>query len=385
MPKCVYEALVVGAGICGLSTLYHLQRLGCHSLALVEQFQPGHTRGSSHGTSRITRSSYDKDVYVELMQVAHHLEWPRLEQDTGLQLIFPTPGVLFGPNDGPIRDYAEAVQRVGIPIDVVSPREARIRTPMFRYQPEDMILFDPTCAVIAAADVLRTLQAKAASADCFFNTRVQRIDVTKDPIEVHTDTGVITAERLVVAAGPWVDHLMPSLTSSVSVIQQTVGYFEMDGVSASYEPGAFPVWIYLEKDQNEHFYGLPQFQRPGIKVARHITSGLSENPDQPAQTDPLRVADLEDFISRKFHPAAQRLVATEHCYYTNTATTDYILDRHPDNQQVVIGAGFSGHGFKLGPVSGRILAELVMQGKTSLPEFEAHRSLFQIPSLDPYG
>jgi glycine/D-amino acid oxidase-like deaminating enzyme len=273
------------------------------------------------------------------------------------------------------------VQQVGIPIEVLTPTEAQKRFSVFQYQPEDMVIVDPTCAVIAAADVLRGLQSEAAAADCYFDTRVHEIDLTCDPIQVHTTDGVIMTERLVITAGPWTGKLVPSLDSRLSVIRQTVAYVEMEGESSAYQPGAFPVWIYLEKEQNEHFYGLPEFQRSGIKVARHVTSGGSYDPDFPGETEPARITDVMDFVTRKFRPKIDRLAAVEHCYYTNTETTDYILDHHPENSRVVVGAGFSGHGFKLGPVSGRILAELVMHGKTSLTEFESNRAVFQIPTV----
>ena len=380
MAQPVYEAVVIGAGICGLSALYHLERLGVRRLALIDQFEPGHTHGSSHGTSRITRSSYDKDVYVELMQVAHETEWPRLERDSGRRLIHPTPGVLFGPQDGPIAQYAEAVQRVGIPIEVLQPSDAQRRAPWFRYAPQDMVILDPTCAVIAAADALSALAEQSTLAERHFDTRVTHIDYSRTPIIVHTARGEICTERLIVAAGPWVSGLIPGLRSHVSVIRQTVGYFEMEGSKAAYEPGTFPVWIYLEKDRNEHFYGLPQFQRSGIKVARHVTSGQSQDPDTPAVMDDTRLDDLRRFISRKFQAGMRELVGTEHCHYTNTLTTDYILDHHPETPRVVIGAGFSGHGFKLGPVSGRILAELAIEGQTTVAPYERNRALFCIPT-----
>ena len=109
----IYEAIVVGGGINGLCTLYHLLRLGCRSVALIEQFKLGHQQGSSHGTSRITRSSYSSPTYVRLMQQVHNEEWPRLEMDSKVKLLHPTPGCFWGPEDGPIRQYAKAVAELG--------------------------------------------------------------------------------------------------------------------------------------------------------------------------------------------------------------------------------------------------------------------------------
>ncbi len=148
--------------------------------------------------------------------------------------------------------------------------------------------------------------------------------------------------------------------------------------------GRFPVWGNLGASADEVFYGLPAFGREGIKIARHIVSGATDDPDlSPDEVLAAAVEPLREFIAREFVPSVERFVGAEHCHYTNTATQDYIPDLHPDNEQIAIGAGFSGHGFKLAPVSGRILAELVTQGSSSIAEFEAMRDTFAIGGPQP--
>ena len=126
------------------------------------------------------------------------------------------------------------------------------------------------------------------------------------------------------------------------------------------------------------FYGLPQFGRPGVKLARHRTAGMADDPHERPQIDDDAVDDIRDFMTRRFTAGPGALVSAEHCFYTNTKTEDYILDHHPDDSRVVIGSGFSGHGFKLAPLTGRILSELLVDGRTSVPEFEACRARFAL-------
>ena len=200
---------------------------------------------------------------------------------------------------------------------------------------------------------------------------------------METSAGDFETERLIVTAGPWVSRLLPVLKSRVAVARQTVGFFQLEGSREEFQPGAFPVWGYLLSKGDLGYYGLPQFGRDGIKLAKHIVGSVDDDPDDvPTQMPEDAIDDLRVFIKEQFVPPVARFLDWETCLYTNTATEDFILDVHPDNPNVVIGAGFSGHGFKFGPLTGRILSELSLNGKTTIPEFEAARAMFEIPLDD---
>ena len=89
------DIVVIGAGITGVATARALAQAG-RGVILVEQFGPGHERGSSHGASRIFRLSYPDPHYVRLAQGAL-LSWKELEAECGEQLIVQTGGLDFGP------------------------------------------------------------------------------------------------------------------------------------------------------------------------------------------------------------------------------------------------------------------------------------------------
>lgn len=376
----VYGALVLGAGINGLATLYHLKARGVSPLGLVEQFSLGHDRGSSHGHSRITRSAYINEHYVRLMQIAHGQEWPRLESTFGKRFVHPTVGCFYGPPGSKYDNYLTAVSRVGVAVEEISLEEARKRFPAFRFANAQGVLVDHTAGLVAAAATVQSLSEYARQhAEVHDNVRVQSIDVTQQPISVVTSRGTLSTERLVVTAGPWATRLLPFLRARLRVARQTVGYFKLQGAREAYQLGQFPVWSCLGGKDSEGHYGLPEFVQEGIKVAHHITRGRDDDPDQlPEHIEATALEELRRFIAEHFTAPLERCVHAEFCHYTNTASEDFILDLHPENEAVVIGAGFSGHGFKLGPVTGRILAELVLDGKTGLPEFEAARGQFAI-------
>src|SRR5262245_46541651 len=109
----VYGAVVIGGGVVGLAAAWHLLNLGCRSVALVERFRIGHTRGSSHGSVRVTRSTYASAAYARLMRHVHDEEWPRLERAAGVTLVNRGDVVFFGPDRAALSAYAAAVHAAG--------------------------------------------------------------------------------------------------------------------------------------------------------------------------------------------------------------------------------------------------------------------------------
>ncbi len=359
-----YDALVIGGGINGLSAAWWLLRRGVPLVAVIDPLPLGHDRGSSHGRSRITRSAYADAAYVRLMQVAHGEAWPALEADAGTRLLHKRDGCFFGPVDGPFRDYVDAIGAVDVDAEVIEGAEARRRFPMFRFPAGVAAVHDRTSAVVAAADTIaalgRIVRARAVVAE-----GVRALSIHPERNMVKTDNGALYAEHIVVTAGPWTDRLLPGLKPRLTPVRQTVGYFDVPGAAD------FPVWAW--RGREDFYYGLPSFQRPGLKAANHRVSGEPDDPDEEGAGD---VEDVRAFLAEHLVPAVGATVATERCLYTNTDDEDFVLDHLPGARNVVVGAGFSGHGFKFGPLTGRILAELALDGKTSIPAFEAERARF---------
>lgn len=380
MPGETFDALVVGGGINGLSALYHLQRLGAQRLGLVEQFSIGHDRGSSHGAARITRSAYGEPDYVRLMQWVHAEEWPRLEKDAGRQLRHPNPGLFIGPPCDYFNKYIQAVQHEGVDVAAVTPAEARELYPQFTFENVETALLDRTAAIVSAQETIESLAALArqSGARMLENTAVHGIDPGTDPVTVTTSTGTLEAERLVVAAGAWAGQLLPFLKPRLAVARQTVGYFTPSANADAYQPGRFPVWMYMG-EENDVFYGMPEFGRTGVKVARHVRYGANDDPDDPpAAVTQSKIDDITRFMAGFFTAPGWALAGAEHCLYTVSPNEDFIIDLHPENPRIALGAGFSGHGFKFGPLTGRLLAELAWEGKLTIPEAETARRLFSL-------
>jgi sarcosine oxidase len=375
-----YDALVIGSGIHGLCSAWALKRAGVNRIAILERRDFGHDRGSSHGTSRITRSTYSDAAYVRLMQSAHDHAWPALAADLDEALITPRAMCLFGPSGGPVEDYQRAVVEAGAPVKRLALEDARARFPDFRFEANAVVLDDPTAGVIAAQQTMEGLARWLQSQGVALFTRVEVEDVRDigSAVRVRADRDDFEADCCVITAGAWTGQLVPVTTPRLTPIRQTVAYFDVTGPAGQQRAENLPVWVYVGETQNEVFYGLPQFGRPGIKIARHVTAGGASDPDGDRTVQPEKVDDVRQMAERLLALPLGACVGSETCLYTNTATEDVIWDSHPESVRIAIGSGFSGHGFKFGPLSGQILAELALTGTCALPEFEAHRQRFAL-------
>jgi sarcosine oxidase len=374
------DVLVIGGGVNGLAAAWHLTRRGAR-VALVERFRVGHDRGSSHGASRIARSAYPEAGYVRLMRRAFAEEWPRLERDAGRTLLHRTPAYFFGPPGGSLGAYARAVREAGADVLAVPPAEARKLAPQFRFEGCDDVLVDRTAGLVAAADTVASLAAlvRAAGAEVSEATAVRAVEPHADRVEVATDRGVRRADRVIVTAGAWTSRLVPRLAPRLAVARQSIGYFAIEGGADAARLGRFPVWCQMGATVNDFHYGLPSFGREGIKAAQHVTSQRDEDPDVlPAGPDERSLADLRAFLDRELAVRIERRVGAETCLYTNTPTEDFVIGPLPGEPRIVVGSACSGHAFKFAPLTGRALAELALDGRTSMPEFEAMRATFAV-------
>ena len=368
--------IVIGGGIQGLCTAEYLSGMTGIQCTLIEQFSRFHKRGSSHGLSRITRSAYSNRLYVELMQQCHQEIWPSLEDRLGVKIIHPVKGCFMGPKDGLFQSYSQAVKTGGAAVEELDHRKAQIHFPQFKINPEDGVLLDHTAGIIHAETLVEKLWQRLESKGVYIleNTRVNGIDLKTST--VHTTTGAITGDKLILCAGPWVGTLFPQLvTPKIKVVRQAVTYWQLKDPALGRAP-EFPVWVEMGKDNTELWYGLPAIKSEGIKVARHNLVG-DDDPDLDINgcSEP-QIEQIRGWIQKRMSIEIAQLLSHETCLYSVTETEDFILDHHPSSSNLLIGAGFSGHGFKFAPMVGQILAERAVGGCSSISKIEENADRF---------
>lgn len=355
-----YDVVVLGLGAMGSAAAYHLAGRGLAVLGL-DRFRPPHTMGSTHGESRIIRQAYWEDPsYVPLLKRAFAL-WRDLEDGSGSTLLRETGILLMGVPDGEVVPGAlDSAAKHGLDVEPLTRDEVRRRWPHFR--PDDAMeavletkaggLFPERCV-----DAHLRL-AREAGARLRFDEPASSWRAGGDGVVVETGQGSYAADRLVVAAGAWSSKLLHEAGVALEVERQVQYWLAPAEDSNRFRPDACPIFAF-EPSEGELLYGFPDFGS-GVKAAVHH-EGTTVDPDR-VDRDAVLADETAAFRKRlgRFAPALD--VApdkTAVCLYTNTPDRHFIIDRHPEHENVVVAAGFSGHGFKFSAVVGEAIADLV--------------------------
>lgn len=356
-----YDVIVVGLGIMGSATAYHLARRGLRVLG-IERFWPPHWLGSSHGRSRIIREAYyEHPAYVPLVRRAYEL-WAEVESEAGRRLFLQTGGLTVGPAGGELVQGSLLSARThGLTHEVLTADEVRRRFPALRPDPEMSAVWEPRAGVLFPEACVTALLglARRHGAELKFGQEVTGWEADGLGVQVQTRMGTYRAERLVIAAGAWVTRLVPDLP--VQVERQVMVWFQPRSNPHHFRPDQLPVFI-LEYAPGKHFYGLPDLGE-GVKTARHH-DGETVDPDLVDRE--VREADVEAVreLLRRYVPAADGPVLTAAvCLYTNAPDHHFIVDFHPAHPEVLILSPCSGHGFKFGPAIGELAADLITTGR----------------------
>jgi glycine/D-amino acid oxidase-like deaminating enzyme len=172
----------------------------------------------------------------------------------------------------------------------------------------------------------------------------------------------------VIAAGAWAPQLVPELAANLTVERQLLFWFQPAGGIAPYRPPRFGVFLW-EDETGMQIYGFPAYggDDDGVKIA-FFRNGLRTDPDHlDRQIHPDEIARITSYVAGRIPTLPGRFLRAAACMYTTTPDEHFVLTTHPHHPEVVIAAGFSGHGFKFVPVMGEIIADLVVDGATRHP------------------
>ncbi len=352
------DVVVVGAGAMGSATAWHLARRG-RSVALLERFEQGHVRGSSHGGSRIFRLAYDDPVYVHLARAALR-GWRELEDDAGEDLLDLTGGVDHG-DAADVERVAAALAGAGAAFELLPAEAAAERWPGMRFAGQ--VLVSPEGGRCRSDATVAALQRRVHELGgiVHFTTPVERVVPTGSGAEVHTADGTWRADAAVLTAGAWLPELAAAVPGlpPLEVTKEQVVHFPL--APGAPDLDAWPSFVH----RGSWIYGLAT-PGEGVKVAEHHTGPVVDPDARSFAPDEAALERVRRYAA-EWLPGldADRPAATT-CLYTTTPTEDFVLDRVGP---VVVASPCSGHGFKFTPEIGRLLADLALGGPPEVARF----------------
>lgn len=364
-----FDAIVIGVGAMGAATCCELAGRGARVLGL-EQFGIANDRGSSHGLSRMIRLAYyEHPDYVPLLRRAYE-RWIELEQLAGqYDILHITGGLFMGPRGSELVEASATSARAhALPHEMLDATEIRRRFPQFAI-PDDFIgLFEPATGFLSPERAITAFARIAMMRGAEIHGHEPAREWTCDAkgVTVRTDVATYHAAQLIVCGGPWSTSLLRELGVELNVTRQALGWV-WPHEPEIFRLGAMPCWG-IGLSDGSLYYGFPMSaDDPGLKCAHHARGPVADA--DRVSREPTREDDATiQRIVREFLPrAVGPTVSLRVCLYTNSPDSHFVIGRHPRYERVTIACGFSGHGFKFASVVGEILADLTIDGKTSLP------------------
>jgi monomeric sarcosine oxidase len=351
-----FDVAVVGAGVFGAWTAWHLRRRGL-AVALVEAHGAGHSRASSGGETRVIRMGYGAHEIYTRWSVRSLELWKELAARAHDRLFHETGVLWMARESDPLSvSTAETLQRLGVAHERVDRAELERRWPQIDFGPIPWALYEPGSGVLMARRAVQRVVADAIADGVAYVRAAVAPPANGSRLESIDASGTrIVADTFVFACGPWLPRLFPDvLGGRIFATRQEVFYFGTRPGDLAFAPPAMPVWI----DFIDEFYALPDLEGKGLKFGldRHGPPIDVDRDDR--LISPETFAVIRDLAAKRL-PALRDapIVGTEVCAYENTSNGDFVIDRHPRMPNVWLVGGGSGHGFKHGPAVGEHVAE----------------------------
>ena len=352
-----FDVAVVGAGVFGAWIAFHLRRAG-KSVALLDAYGAANSRASSGDESRIIRMGYGADEIYTRWAMRSLAMWQDFFR-TLEEPLFHRTGVLWmaREQDAYSLNTLRTLQKLDVRFEKLSRADLERRYQQIHFGSVTWAMLEPDSGVLMARRAVQRVVEAAVKAGVDY--RIKGIE----PAARHG----IEAGTFVYACGPWLPKLFPELLRArIQPTRQEVFYFGVPPGDRRFTSPQMPAWI----DFADEVYGLPDLESRGFKVGpdRHGTAFDPDTGDRSVTTEGLEAT--RKFLAERF-PALQDapLVETRVCQYENTSNGDFLIDHHPELDNVWLVGGGSGHGFKHGPALGEYVAARILDGGAPEPRF----------------
>jgi len=357
-----YDVAVIGAGVFGAWTAWHVAKRG-QRVALIEAYGPGHSRASSGGETRIIRMGYGADELYTRWSQNSLMQWKKFFAERS-QTLFLETGVLWmaGDKDARLRETSATLKRCGVPFEELDRAALEIRYPQIGLAGIERGILEPRSGVLMARRAVAAVVEDAVRLGAVYRCAQVHGPAGRGCIqEVTTSDGQkIAAEQFVFACGPWLGKIFPEILGArIFPSRQEVFFFGIPAGDMRFAAPSLPTWLF----QEDLVYGMPDIEGRGLKIA-FDEHGEQVDPDTQSRIVTPAMTELgRKYVARRF-PALKDapIVETRVCQYENSSNGDFLIDQHPEMENVWFVGGGSGHGFKHGPAVGEHVAAQLLDG-----------------------
>jgi glycine/D-amino acid oxidase-like deaminating enzyme len=322
---------------------------------LYDAFGAGHSRSSSGGETRLIRAGYAQDEIYTRMAMESLAEWKAFEERTAQKVFLPTGMLLMGhADDRRLVETATTLTRLGVAFEDLDRAEMARRYPQIALPEDGRGVLETGAGTLMARKSVQAVVQQAIQEGVEW--RVERVE----------PAGIGKRGTFVFACGPWLPQLFPDILGTrVFPTRQEIFFFGCPAGDVRFAQASMPAWL-----DASNFYGTPDIEGRGFKAGRD-EHGPGIDPDTEERfTTPEELARIRMFLAKRFPALAEApVIETRVCQYENTSNGDFLIDRHPEMENVWFVGGGSGHGFKHGPAVGRYVAERIAGTGPEEPRF----------------
>ena len=372
--------IVVGGGIAGTMTALDLQRRG-NQVTLIDRWEPGHARAASSDYNRVIRAISGKDEFYTRWARESRLRWLEMQAETGHNLMYEC-GALILATEGH-SDWEDATaatfDKVGVPYYKFDKADIAARFPQFRVPEIKYALYEPEAGMLMAHRCVIT------GIDLFKKSGgiVKRGHVTTDASEKPLlDGKPLEADVIVISTGAWMSEMFPKTIKPISsIIGLPVFYTSTPNGSDAFDKEKMPCWI----DHGQNSFGIPSSEGSGIKAMIAIPEKIDlDNDERLIRREAL--ARTQSYIKHRFPLLeGEKVVDSKFNQIIMTPDTHFVVDWHPEHQNVLFAGGCSGHLFKHGPIFGEFVSGVAMGDYGTADRFKVAGRKKLSPKESPSG
>ena len=384
------RAVVVGAGAFGGWTALGLLRRGAQ-VTVVDAWGPGNSRASSGGETRVIRATYGPDrIYSEMVVRALEI-WKAAGERWGDRLFFETGALWMSDGvDQYAKDAVPILSDLGVPFEELTGEDLARRFPQINSDGLAYALYEKSAGyLLARRGCQRVLEGFLAEGGEYRQAKAAAGAMAAGQMQnIRLASGeTIEADLFVFAGGPWLADLFPAFDPPlVSPTRQEILYFGTPPGRTDLTDAELPVWV---ETGASLFYGVPGSNYRGFKVADDSRGAPFDPTDGDRTPSAEAIQTARNYMEHRF-PAMRGapLIEARVCQYEQSADGHLIVDTHPEAANAWIAGGGSGHGYKLGPALGEMLAGQALGEREKEPFFGLARlagSSAATPNPDPHS